>query len=605
MCKKLSWGAFSLFLLCTLVLAGCKPETPGDHLGAGGADTIPVHGDWVRIYHSSDPDGLHPYNARNAFATIIKENIYMYLADYNSQTLQPEPTLAKGPAEISADGLSFTYEMRPEARWDNGDPITGYDYQFSIKCLKNPLTDNAQQRSYYSYVQDVKVDPSNDRRFTVLIDAPFFLAETGIAGIEVISKNFYDSSNVMGKYTVADIAQREAEIAADPAIIAYSEKFNGEKYNTDPAHIYGSGPYKLESWTTGDNVTLVHKKDWWGDKLAGKSYFFQGYPEKLIFKTIKDRTSLPVAAKNGELDVVRDMSPDDFIAARDDTSGYIYKNFNFHTPPSYSYIFLAFNCKPTGARKPILDDVRVRKAISHLTDIESIIANVYNGFGKRQVGPISPLHPEEYHAALKGYEFDPEKAKALLDEAGWIDADGNGVREKMIKGKKIELKLEAIISNSGETGPRMLSMIADQAQKVGMIIEINKIDFGTLSGRLRSHDFDIAGLGFSSAPLPTDLKQVWESASWAENGSNYFGFGDTTTDALIDQIRHTLSAEERTPLYHRFQEIWLEQLPMLVIMSPTERIWIHKRFHHANPSSIRPGYKPYEFWVPVAEQKFK
>ncbi len=571
----------------------------------GGADTIPVRGDWVRIYHSADPDGLHPFNGKNAFATFIKENIYMYLADFNSQTLLSEPSLMNGEPEISADGLSFTYEMRPEARWDNGDPITGEDYAFSIKCAKNPLTDNAQSRTYHSFILDVKVDPTNPRRFTVSTDEPFFLTQIALEGIEVISHQFYDSSNVLGKYSVADFKAREAEIVDDPAVKAFSENFNSDKYNRDPAFIYGSGPYKLESWTPGENVTLVRKKDWWGDQLRGKGSYFQAYPEKLIYKTIRDRETVPAATQNGELDVVRDMSPDDYLAAREDTAGYIYKNFNFHTPPSYGFQFLGFNCRPPANRQPILEDARVRKAFAYITQIDSIIQNVYSGFGKRQIGPISPINKDEYHAALKGYEFNPEKAKQLLDEAGWVDADGNGVREKMIKGKKVELRLEILLSNGGETGPRMVRVIIDQAQKVGMVLELNRIDFSVLQQRIRDHDFDIFGLGFSASPLPTDLKQLWATENWANNGTNYFGFGNATTDSLINQIRATPLAADRTPLYHKFQELWIDELPALVIMSPTERIWIHKRFHNANPTTLRPGYKAYEFWVPLADQKFK
>jgi peptide/nickel transport system substrate-binding protein len=601
--KKQLWGSLFLLLTVVLIAGGCKPTPAGD--GQPNQDSIPVTGDWVRVYHSADPDALHPYNSRSAFATFIKEHIYMYLADYNSATMQREYTLAVGAPTVSEDGKSFTYEMRPEARWDNGDPITGADFAFSIKCMKSPLTDNAHTRGYNSFILDVQVDPANERRFTVVTNELFFHAQAGVEGVEVISRKFYDPADVLSKYTAADITSREAEFVSDTAIIRFFENFNSEKYRTDPAFIYGSGAYKVESWTTGDNVTLVRKKDWWGEQLRGKSYYFQAYVDKIIYKSINDRSTVPAVAKNGELDVIRDMAPDDFVAVRDDTSGYIYKNYDFYTPVSYNNIFIGFNCKPGIGRKPFFEDVRVRKALAHVTDIDLIIKTVYLGLGERQLGAISPVHKDEYHPTLKGYEFNPDKARQLLDEAGWIDADGNGVREKMIKGKKVEFRAEAIISNSGETGPRMLGMIAEQAQKVGMVIEVNRIDFGTLQDRAREHDFDLFGLGFSAGPLPTDLKQVWSTESWVNNGSNYFGFGDSTTDALIEQIRQTMSAEERTPLYHKFQELWIAQLPSIVIMSPTERLLVHKRFRNVNATSIRPGYKTYEFWVPKAEQKFK
>ncbi|HEX2901513.1 MAG TPA: ABC transporter substrate-binding protein, partial [Bacteroidia bacterium] len=372
-------GLAALHLLAMLIL-GCNPEPKTTDPNANAQDTVPVMGDWIRIYHAADPDGLHPYTTRNAYATFIKENIHMYLFDYDAQTMEHVPSLAVGKPEISTDGLNYTYEIRPEAKWDNGDPITGYDYEFSMKCVKNPLTDNAQQRNYHSFIKDVLVDSTNTRRFTVVTDAPFFLAETAISGVEVVSKAHFDPNKVLDKYRVLDFYSKEKEIANDPANIQFSEEFNGEANQRDPARIYGCGPYKLESWTPGDNVTLVRKKDWWGDQLRGKSWYFQAYAQKLIFKTIKDRSTLPAAAKNDELDVVRDMTPDDFKALREDTAGRVFKNYNFHTPPSYSTVYLGFNCRPPAGRNPVVEDVAVRKALAHLTDIDGIIENVYLGF---------------------------------------------------------------------------------------------------------------------------------------------------------------------------------------------------------------------------------
>lgn len=591
-------------LFASFLWLGCKPETQGG-TDEHSQDSIPVMGDWVRLYHASDPDGLHPYNSRNSYATFIKENIFMYLYDYEPDNMNHVPTLVKGAPEISADHLSYTYEIRPEATWDDGSPITAKDYEFSIKAMKLPLTDDAQLRSYHSFISDVKLDPTNDRKFTVVCSQPFFLAETAVSGIEIISRDFYDPKHLLDNISLTDISTRPDEVSKDSNAIKFALDFNAEENVSDPAHIYGSGPYKVESWTPGDNVTLVRKDNWWGDKLRGKSWYFQGYVKKIIFKTITDRSTVPAAAKNDELDVIKDMSPDDFVAAREDTAGYLYKNFNFHTPDSYSWMYLGFNCKPPAGRAPVVADVEVRKAISHCVDLDGIISNIYNGLGRRQIGPITPLHPEEYHSNLKPREFSVDRAKEILDAAGWVDTDGDGIREKVIQGKKVPLKIEVILSNATDTGPRMVRMLADQAIKAGIQITANPMDFNTVQAKLRSHEYDMAGVGFAASPLPTDLKQVWATENWANGGSNYFGFGTPQTDSLIDQIRVTMDPAARTPLYHRFQEIWYDFVPMVVIMAPKEKILIHKRFRNANSTALRPGYKAMEFWVPLAEQRFK
>ncbi len=601
--KRHFFYSFYCFLLCTAALTACRPASTTTDPEA--QDSLPVNGDWIRINHSSDPDGLAPYSSRTGPATAIKENMHLSLATYNAQTLQSEPALVTGPAQISADGLRFTYEMRPEARWDHGDPITGHDYAFSVKCMKNSLTDNAQMRSIYAFISDVQVDPQNDRRFTVVTSEPFFLGETFIADFDILSRKFFDSLDVLGRYSVADFTTQAAELAKDPAMVAFFEGFNSDKYATDPAYMYGAGAYKVESWTPGDNVTLVRKQNWWGDQLRGKGYVFQCYAQKLIFKTIKDKSTFLAAARNGELDVVQDLPPDDFIAAREDTAGSIAKHFYFHTPTTYTLLYLGFNCKPSVGRRPVLEDVRVRKAVAHLTDIQTIIAKVYNGFGTPQISCISPLKTDELDPKLQGYAFDPGKAKALLDEAGWIDSDADGLRDKMVQGKRLKLEIELLFSNASESGASIARMLADQAIKVGMLITPNPLVFATLNDRMRDHDFDMVINGISGSPLPTDLEQLWASENWANGGMNFFGFGDTTTDALIDQIRQTISASDRVPLYHKFEALWLAQLPMLPLFAPQSRLLIDKRYRNALPTTIKPGFRAFEFWTPLAAQKFK
>jgi peptide/nickel transport system substrate-binding protein len=96
--------------------------------------------------------------------------------------------------------------------------------------------------------------------------------------------------------------------------------------------------------------------------------------------------------------------------------------------------------------------------------------------------------------------------------------------------------------------------------------------------------------------------QVWHTDGWANHGSNFFGFGNAETDSLIENIRTVMDAEERRPLYYKFQEIFAEEVPMIVVMSPTERIMIHKRFKNAKGYSSRPGYKVAEFWTPKENQ---
>lgn len=597
-------GIFSILLTLLLVFGSCANEPTTDPINnTPEGDEQPVRGDWIRIFQPSDPDALHPLASTHATASYIKESVYQYLCDIHPQTLQSVPILAKSLPEVSEDGLAFTFEMREEARWDNGDPVDGHDFAFTFKCIKNPLTQAQHIRVYYRFIKDIKVDESNPRKFTVYTDAPFFLAETAISGTEVISKNFFDPDGHMDKFSVLDFYEKGDELANDPDIISFSEKFHDEKFMRDPAFVYGSGAYKVTNWTAGDNVTLERKNDWWGDQLPELGYGFRAYADKLIYKTILDRPTALQAAASGEIDVMRDVNGEEFRRIQEE-GGAIKDNFQMSTPSGYALVYLGMNNRPPSNRTPFLADKRVRQAINHITPVDRIIENVYSGFGARATGPILPHQVNEFNTDLEPMSFDPEKAKALLDEAGWVDTDNNGIRDKMIKGRKVDFEIEFLLSQTSTTGRRMANIVATEAEKVGIKINLTPFDFKVVTERLRERNFDMFGTGFSASPLPTDLRQMWHSDAWISGGSNYTGFGNAHTDSLIDKIRVTVNSDDRRPLYYEFQEIIMDEAPAVFIMNPKEKIIISKRIQGAKTTVVRPGYKVDELWVPKDKQKF-
>lgn len=603
------FGILSVSLLFLLCFTACDDSSSSS--SSGGADSTqaqsnegtPERGDWIRIYNPSDPDALHPYASFHASASYVKDHLFQFLCDINPQTLELVPVLAKERGTASPDGLSYSFEIREEAVWDNGSPITGYDYEFSMKAIKNPLTEAPHIRAYYVFIKDVKVDASNPKKFTVYTESPFFLGETAISGIDIIPKYFYDPNGKLDKFTVQDFFNDESSLEKDSDLIEWSTEFHDVKYKREPEFIVGSGAYKVESWTSGDNITLVRKSDWWGDQLSELGFGFNGYADKIIYKTITNRQAAIRAAAAGEIDVVRDIPATDFIKIQDGKDG-IKDKFNLHTPDTYSTVYLGMNCRPSAGRSPFLEDRRVRMALTHLLDVDRVIEKIYEGFGKRIVGPVSINNKDEYNANLKPIPFDPEKAKQLLDEAGWIDTDNDGVRDKVIRGKKTPFEIEIMVSNSSQTAPRVAEMLSQEAAKAGLTVNVNRTQFSTMTGKLREHDFDMFGAGFIGSPIPTDLRQLWHTEAWLQNGSNYFGFGTAHTDSLIDKIRVTLDANERKPMYDEMQTIIQEEAPVIFLHSPIERIIIHKRFRNAFPSVDRPGYSPQEFWVPKDEQLF-
>jgi peptide/nickel transport system substrate-binding protein len=596
--------SIAVLFAVTLCLAACSPSTPENE--GNDPDGTPERGDWLRLAIPNDPDGLHPYATRAATANYVKEHIYAFPTEFDPVKLELEPYLLSELPKMDASGTRFEFRIRPEAVWDDGKPVTGHDYLFSIKAMVQPLTTAPHYRDYYTFIKDVEIDAKDPKHFTVVTDTLFFLSKYALGGFELACKHFVDPNGHLDKFSVMELRLDEGgKASADPDLIAFNQFFTDDKYQRDPAFIFGCGPYKLESWTANEKIVLARKKDWWGDKVKDDVFSFKAYPDKLVFKTIKDRSAALQAIGAGEIDLIWDVIPEEFKRIQEDSTDIIAKTCNLHNVDSYTYSYLGLNCRPPSTRKPYLTEAPVRRALAHLLHVDKAIETIHNGFGKRTVGPISSLNKMEYHTGLQPVPFDIERAKAILDSAGWVDTNGNGIRDKKVNGKLVELSPEMIVASSSTTAPAIGAMFAEDARKAGVEIRVEKVDFGTISKRLDVRDFDIFGLAFSGSPIPTDLVQVFHSRSWSSGGSNYMGFVDSTADALIEQIRYTVDAEARKPLYWKFQEIVYREQPMIFMQSPIERIIINKRFRNQLVTVLRPGFKARALWVPKAEQKFK
>ncbi|MCX7606490.1 MAG: ABC transporter substrate-binding protein [Bacteroidia bacterium] len=556
--------------------------------------TTPTRGDWVILHTLSDPENLNPTNSTGADAMYILGNIYYSLLTVNPyDTSYPYiPVLALSYPEISADGMRYTFEIHPAARWDNGEPITAKDVEFSFKVIKNPLVDCPQLRPYYEFIEDVLIDPKNPRKFTVITNQRYMLALSSIGTAYILPRYVYDPENLMERYTLRQLNREGARLRNDPNIRRFAERYNAMQ--REPKDIIGAGPYFLEEWVTGQQVVLRRKPTWWGDTLPGLAY--EAYPEKLIYRIVNDPNTAITALKAQKLDVMNGIPAKDFIELRKNSS--FLAHYRLETPPMFAYSYIGLNMRPQG-RPPIFADRRVRRALAHLVDVDMVIRKFSHGLALRVTGPLYPMHRGSYNDTLLPIPYDPQKAAQLLDEAGWRDSDGDGVREKVIEGKKIPLAFDILVNAGNEVRLQIAQILKQEAERIGARVNIISLEWSVFLEKTKKHDFDAYIGAWVGTHNPQDLKQIWHTQSWAEGGSNYVGFGTAETDAIIEAIRGELDKNRRDSLYRLFHKIVYEEQPYIFMTSPLERIAIHRRFRNANVSAIRPGFNPAGFWTPT------
>jgi peptide/nickel transport system substrate-binding protein len=394
----------------------------------------------------------------------------------------------------------------------------------------------------------------------------------------IMPKHVFDSEGLLDKFTFADL--RTARPGRDANIQKFAEAFNKHPSNRLPI---GSGPYKVESWDTGHEIRMVRNPDYWGQKA---------YLERIVNRIIQDATAALTALKAGEVDIVPRLSG---IQYAQQTSGAAFEQQFTKTTYRYpSYAYIGWN-----AEKPMFKDKRVRQALTMLVPRQQIIDLIRFGLGTIAAGHFTPDSPD-FNPNIKPWPHDPQRAAQLLDEAGWKDSNGDGVRDK----DGVPFRFEFIGTAQNQFTDQLLPILKEEFRKAGIDMTERRLEFTVQVNSLRDHSFEASSLQWVS-DLRSDPYSLWHSTQSKDRGQNYVSFNNPEADRLIEQARMEFDAEKRKQLYWRFQEILHEEQPYTFIYYPQEAAAYHLRFNNVTWLPARPGYDLTEWFVPGSMQKFK
>ena len=570
-----------ILAVCFAIISSCN----GDGGGSGSGELTKSNDPNVTLHHLSDPDMLNPLNYQTADAGYLFLKMFQSYLGIDFKTLEQIPVLAVSRPlmeETETGQLLITYETKPGAKWDDGSPITAKDVEFSLKAVKCPGVDNMRIKPYFEFIEDMKFYDDNPGKYTFLCREKYIAAEAYSGDITILPQKIYDPENILSKFPLKDFSTRYAELAKDPDLKRFAENFNSQKYSREKGYIEGSGPYEFVTWETNNRIVIKRKNNWWGDAYKGENCYFDANAPQLIYQTIKDQTTALVALKASQIDVMNGIKPKDFLDLP--KSDKFVKNFNSHTPLSLVYTYLGIN-----TRLPKFEDKRVRQALAHLLDVEKVIETIQYGLSERVVGFVHPSNKKFYNSDLTLYDYNPEKAKRLLAEAGWSDTNGNGTIDKVINGERVEFNIDFTF-NSGNDAREATGLVFQEAcRQVGINMTVVGQEWAVYVENQKDHKFEMFYGAWIASPTPDDPKQIWHTESY-NGGSNYVGFGNKETDDLIEAIRKELDEEKRAPMMKKLQAIIHDEVPYIFIGAPMERIAIHKRFDNAEPSVYRPGY---------------
>ena len=303
----------------------------------------------------------------------------------------------------------------------------------------------------------------------------------------------------------------------------------------------------LKQWLPGDYITLVANKKYWG-----------GEPkiDKINIKIIPDDTTRTMMLKTGELDVAERISPFELERLSKDDK------IKIQITPSTNTVFLGLNCQ-----SEILKDVRVRQALNYAIDREAICRNILKGLAQPGTSFLAPV-TWGYSKEVKGYSYDPKKAKDLLSQAGWKDTDGDGILEK--DGKKLALRFWTT------TGYLLMdSKVCEACQAyfkdIGVDVKLISMDHGTITTMLRKpvdkaeREIHLGTHSPSTADGDWGLRPHFRLDMWPPLSLNRYFFSNKELYSYINEGMTTIDPKKRAEAYHKAQEIIMREAPVIVL----------------------------------------
>lgn len=401
---------------------------------------------------------------------------------------------------FSDDALTLTFQLREGVTWHDGEPFTAADVKYTFDWVLDPAN-AAPNRGLYADVD--KIEVVDDHVVSFHLSKPYSFLLNNIARISVLPKHHGDR----------------------------------EDFRQKPI---GTGPYFLVSWTRDDRMVLKANDNYWGGKPKMPN---------LVFRTIPEDSTRLLAFEAGEIDIFQGGVVPHEIQRLEEDARYVVQR-----APGTGYNYLGFNTK-VGA----LSNVRVRQAMSHLINREGIVSRILNGIGSPGIGPIPKALPW-FNPDVPRYEYSPDKAEALLKEAGYGPGD-------------IKLRL---FTNENPTRMRIAEILQFEAQRVGIEVEVFIEEWGAYLSRIQeTDDFDIFILGWSGQ-LDPDRAMIRQFHT--DGANNYGKYSNKHLDTLLDHGRTIPpDSQESIDIYGLAQEIVVREVPYGFI-NYAEEVGLHHTY---------------------------
>ncbi|EJS63662.1 ABC transporter substrate-binding protein [Bacillus cereus] len=537
--KTKKWaGVFSVLLSSSLVLSACggqedtastEPVKQQDlknikieKIAAADKTKVPDKAKNRKdtlVVGISKPGGVFlPYFQQNGWDGNVTSVIFASLVSTDKQG-KPIPELAE-KWDVSSDQLTYTFHLRKDLKFSDGSPLTADDVAFTLTLLHDKAYEGEVDISQYAVKGGKEYKEGK---------------ATSIEGIQVV-----DPQTI--KVTTEKVNSQAIFVLGGTVL---SKAYYGKDYKQNTSldylkDLYGkplaAGPYKFDKYIPGQEVRFVANENYYAGKPKIPNF---------IYKITSGDTKLQLF-QTGEVDYTGLGTGDEIL---EQAKALEFANIQIETAASFSYIYMNNN-------KPYLKDKKVRQALIYGLDRKKYVDTALKGYGTVANVPIHPTSWAYTEEGVNKYEYDKEKAKKLLDEAGW-KVGSDGIREK--DGQK--LKLSYFGPSSAKDSDLLIPIAKENYKEIGVEFNPEFMDFNTMLSKVNKGDYDLASV---STPITSDPS---ETAGEYLSGVNEksLGYKNEKVDELIQKGIETVDIEKRKPIYKELYKELSDDPPVILL----------------------------------------
>lgn len=506
------------------------------------------------------PNTLNPLFVSSMYDFTVVDSLFAGPFTFDkSMTWQVNEEMVES-FEESEDHTTFTVKLKPGLKWQDGHPFTAHDIAYSWKEILDPRVPCQTQKP--------SVEPITE--CTAIDDLTVKYVQA-----KPLATRYW---NLLFPIIPKHMFEKEKEKNPDLK--------TGDYYNQLARRPVSNGPYRIVEWVENEKIVVER----WEDYHGKKPYF-----KRIVFRIIPDTNISLLSFEKQDVDWV-ELSAQQFALETntDKFKAVGHKGW----APEWAFAYIGYNMDGSN---PFFTDKRVRYAMTHALNLPLI-------FDKLLYNLVTPCHgnyhPDSwmYNPEVKLLEYDLEKSKQLLDEAGWTVDEKDGWRYKTVDGQKVAFEFTLLMSQGSPTAPKIAAVFQEDLQRIGVRMKTREFEWATFLEKVQNHEFQASTAAWGTGTDPDTGWNLWRTEEY-KTGRNYGGYSNPEIDRLFEEGRAEFDFEKRKRIYQKIHKIiyddqpytWMYNAPTLDAFNQRIR---GVQFSPRGSTGFSPSY--FAWWTPAA-----